>query len=82
MWMNKRSRLHLPSAPARPGEAHDRDVAAEHVELCELALARDTDRAVEALAAHIELTTKLLLESRFDELSESDASASPESRSG
>src|ERR1700735_215958 len=23
MWMNKQSRLHLPSAPARPGEAPD-----------------------------------------------------------
>lgn len=49
---------------AEPGEAHDRDVAAEHQTLRDLALARDADGASRALAAHIQLTTDLLLETR------------------
>lgn len=41
-----------------------RDVAREHRELLDAALARDADRAVELLAAHISRTTELVLEQR------------------
>ena len=51
-----------------PGEIHHRDIAAEHQQICDLALARDVDGAVEALRQHIETTTDLLLEGRVDEL--------------
>lgn len=39
----------------------ERDAAAEHRKLMELALARDADAAAEALAAHIRRTTELVL---------------------
>lgn len=39
----------------------DRDVAAEHRTIAELAVARDTDGAVQALREHIERTTAALL---------------------
>ena len=48
----------------KPGEERHRDIAAEHAELCELALDRDASRAVEALATHIQLTTQLILGDR------------------
>ncbi|ORW10551.1 GntR family transcriptional regulator [Mycolicibacter longobardus] len=43
--------------------AHDdqRDAAAEHAEIAEYTLARDADKAAEALAAHIERTTDALV---------------------
>lgn len=39
----------------------DRDIAAEHRELCDAAVARDADRGAELLRAHIGMTTALLL---------------------
>lgn len=45
----------------RPGDDRNRDIAAEHAELCDLALERDAAGAVAALARHIELTTQLIL---------------------
>lgn len=43
--------------------AHDdqRDAAAEHAQITELTLARDPDKAAEALATHIERTTEALV---------------------
>lgn len=43
------------------GRHPDRDVAAEHRNLMELVLARDTDAAVDALTRHINRTTQILL---------------------
>ncbi|MGQ4617145.1 FCD domain-containing protein [Nocardia sp. R7R-8] len=44
------------------GETHDsRDVAAEHREIFEAAIARDPDRAIDALSKHIRFTTELVL---------------------
>jgi DNA-binding GntR family transcriptional regulator len=39
-----------------------RDVSAEHDELLDAVLARDTDRAVESLTNHITLTSQILLD--------------------
>lgn len=50
-----------------PGEERHRDIVAEHQQICDLALERDTDGAVAALRHHIELTTALLLEGRPEE---------------
>ncbi len=50
-----------------PGEAHHRDIAAEHKQICDLVIERDADAASEALKRHIELTTELLLEGRDPE---------------
>jgi DNA-binding GntR family transcriptional regulator len=47
---------------AAPGLAAERDVAAEHKALVEAAAARDADAGVALLAAHIQLTTDLLLD--------------------
>ncbi|MFW0795923.1 GntR family transcriptional regulator [Gordonia sp. CPCC 205515] len=44
------------------GGEKDRDLAAEHRRIMELALARDADGAVEALRDHIAHTTRLLVE--------------------
>jgi DNA-binding GntR family transcriptional regulator len=44
------------------GRKHDRDVAAEHRQLLETALARNADEAAATLIRHIELTTEFLLE--------------------
>lgn len=44
-----------------------RDAAKEHREICEAVLDRDADRATERMAAHITLTTDLLLRSMADE---------------
>lgn len=44
------------------GGEKDRDLAAEHRQIMELALARDTDGAVAALRDHIAHTTRLLVE--------------------
>ncbi len=46
----------------RSGEERDRDIHAEHERLRDLALGRDLEEGVAALAAHIELTTDVLLE--------------------
>lgn len=43
-----------------------RDPAQEHLEICEAVLARDADRAADLIAAHIQLTTDLLLASFQD----------------
>lgn len=43
-----------------------RDVAREHRQICEAVLDRDADRACELMAAHVQLTTDLLLESMAD----------------
>lgn len=56
----------------KPGEAHHRDVAAEHKAICDYALARDVEAAGEALRSHIELTTKLLLDGRDENLGASE----------
>ena len=40
---------------------HQRDLAREHRELKELALARDADRAIEVLTAHIDRAPSLLI---------------------
>jgi len=45
-----------------PGMPQDRDLAAEHAELAEATLTRDADRAVAALAAHLQKTAGLLAE--------------------
>lgn len=45
-------------------QAKGRDFAREHQRILDAALARDTDRAVDALRGHIEGTTKLLLAGR------------------
>ena len=44
------------------GSGIERDVAAEHEALLSAVLARDTDRAVEALTNHISLTSSILLD--------------------
>lgn len=44
-----------------------RDAAKEHRQICEAVLDRDSDRACELMAAHVQLTTDLLLES-FDDV--------------
>ncbi|MCD4525014.1 GntR family transcriptional regulator [Nocardioides sp. cx-173] len=51
-----------------------RDVAAEHQEIAELTLARDADRAADALAQHIERTTVALV--RYAEARDGQAVAS------
>lgn len=51
------------SVPLDPG---DRDVAAEHRAICEAALARDKALAVELLRAHIERTTRIILDAIAD----------------
>lgn len=43
--------------------SQSRDVAQEHQQICAAVLARDADRACELMAAHVQLTTNLLLES-------------------
>ncbi|WP_427918727.1 GntR family transcriptional regulator [Streptomyces sp. cg40] len=43
-----------------------RDVVQEHRQICEAVLDRDADRACELMAAHVQLTTDLLLESMPD----------------
>jgi DNA-binding GntR family transcriptional regulator len=48
------------------GDEPDRDLAGEHQRLCDLALARDIDGAVEALAQHISHTRDLLLRTSQD----------------
>lgn len=48
---------------SRQGEERNRDVAAEHRALAEATLARDHARASRLLAEHLELTTKLAIES-------------------
>ena len=48
------------------GDEPDRDLAGEHKSLCDLALARDIDGAVEALADHISHTRDLLLRSALE----------------
>lgn len=48
----------------------ERDIAGEHKALADAVVARDTERAVELLAAHIQLTTDLLLESEWAESSD------------
>ena len=40
---------------------HQRDLAAEHRQLKELALARDADRAIEVLTEHIDRAPSLLI---------------------
>jgi DNA-binding GntR family transcriptional regulator len=48
------------------GDEPDRDLAGEHKRLCDLALVRDTDGAVAALADHISHTRDLLLRTGLD----------------
>ena len=45
-------------------QAKGRDFAREHQRILDATLARDTDRAVDALSGHIEGTTKILLAGR------------------
>lgn len=46
-------------------KAATRDVAAEHRQLMELAIARQADKAVAALEQHLRTTTELLIEAHF-----------------
>ena len=48
------------------GKGADRDVAAEHDELLQAVLDRDTDRAVQSLTNHITATSNILLDSYAD----------------
>ena len=50
-------------AQARP-QAEGRDFAREHQRILDATLARDTDRALDALSGHIEGTTQILLAGR------------------
>lgn len=58
------SELYRQLSAKAPAE-QSRDVAAEHRELMELAVARQVDEAVEALTNHFQRTTALLLEHVF-----------------
>ncbi len=62
---------------ARPSEAV-RDYDREHRELAEAALARDADRAVAMMSAHLELTTRYLVEAMSVPSSASPRAASAE----
>lgn len=56
----------------------DRDVAAEHRTIAELAVARDSEGAVQALTEHLERTTAALLayaESQMNAVGAVDVSA-------
>ena len=48
------------------GKGADRDVAAEHDQLLQAVLDRDTDRAVQSLTNHITATSNILLDSYAD----------------
>lgn len=53
---------------SRPfGEEQHRDVAAEHRRIAEAALARDAEAAIAAQRDHIELTARLVVQSREDQ---------------
>jgi DNA-binding GntR family transcriptional regulator len=68
IWMNKfRSSLYLQAERYRrlsvPLRTIDRDVAGEHRQLCEAALARDAEGACALMRSHLMRTTDILLRS-------------------
>jgi len=68
VWMNKfRSALYVQAERYRrlsvPLRTTDRDVAGEHRQLCEAALARDADSACALMRSHLGRTSEILLRS-------------------
>ncbi|MDL2402516.1 GntR family transcriptional regulator [Rhizobium mayense] len=68
VWMNRfRSALYVQAERYRrlsvPLRTMDRDVAGEHRQLCEAALARDADSACALMRSHLLRTTEILLRS-------------------
>lgn len=66
-WLRLRTQLYLQSERYRrlsgPADETGRDITAEHDEIANAAIARDADRALEALTMHLRRTTEILLTS-------------------
>lgn len=66
-WLRLRSQLYLQSERYRrlsgPLDETGRDITAEHDAIAEAAIARDADRALDALTLHLRRTTEILLNS-------------------
>ncbi|WP_029004905.1 GntR family transcriptional regulator [Azorhizobium doebereinerae] len=68
-WLRLRDQLYVQAERYRrmllPRVRFERDIEIEHREIMNLVLARNADAACEALSAHLQLTTRLLLDSEF-----------------
>lgn len=66
-WLRLRTQLYLQSERYRrlsgPADETGRDITAEHDAIANAAIARDSDRALEALTTHLRRTTEILLNS-------------------
>jgi GntR family transcriptional regulator, carbon starvation induced regulator len=68
-WLQMRRQLYVSSERYRrlsgPFAEVDRDIQAEHAAICEAALARDPDSAVNLMRDHLQTTTDILLNSKI-----------------
>lgn len=76
-WLRLRESLYMQAERYRrmilPGAQARRDIHAEHRQIVESTLARDADRAVAALAEHMQKTTDDLLEAGLGDLEQQEA---------
>ncbi|NVO25566.1 GntR family transcriptional regulator [Donghicola mangrovi] len=78
-WMHLRDQMYMQAERYRrmifPHVQVKRDINAEHGQILNLALGRDTQGACDALAKHLQFTTDILLAAHVPGLSEEEAKA-------